>query len=150
MDIISIRKQPEFAEAAIRYFQQKWASEDSLMVYRDAISHAVNAYNPLPQWYLLLDHTNIIGCVGLIPNDFISRCELYPWLCALYIEEEYRGLHLSKKLIDHVCCEAKALGFNDIHVCTDLIGYYEKLEFTANGLGYHPWGDVSNVYSKNC
>lgn len=29
MNIISVKKQPEYASAAIKYFQEKWASEDS-------------------------------------------------------------------------------------------------------------------------
>ncbi|WP_392562561.1 GNAT family N-acetyltransferase [Orbus sturtevantii] len=149
MKIISIRQQPELLSQAINYFQQKWATEESMMVYQDAITRSINAQNPLPQWYLLLDKKVIIGCAGLIPNDFISRCELYPWLCALYIDPNYRNLGLSRYLVNHVISEAKSFGFSDIHLCTDLIGYYEKLGFTYNGLGYHPWGESSSVYSKN-
>lgn len=148
MNIISIRNQPKFAAKAISYFQQKWATKESMMVYQDAIMRSIDAKNPLPQWYLLFDGDNIIGCAGLIPNDFISRCELYPWLCALYIEANHRGHGLSRYLVDHILEQAKLLGFNDVHLCTELIGYYEKLGFTYNGLGYHPWGDSSRVYSK--
>jgi len=149
MQIISIRQQSEYTDKAIRYFQQKWATKESMMVYQDAIEHSINAINPLPQWYLLLDDkNNIIGCAGLIANDFISRCELYPWLCALFIEPNYRGLGLSRYLINYIINQTKLLGFNDLHLCTDLIGYYEKLGFNYNGLGYHPWGESSRVYSK--
>lgn len=148
MEIISIREKPEFSERAISYFQEKWASEESMMVYQDAISCSINAINPLPCWYILLNDENIIiGCVGLITNDFISRGELYPWLCALFIEPEYRNRGYARLLIKHIVIQTQKLGFNRLHLCTDLEGFYEPFGFIFDGMGYHPWGESSRVYS---
>ena len=146
--IRSLRDHPEQMEAVIAYFQQQWASEASMMVYDDALRRTPGAKNPLPQWYWLQDGEHIIGCAGLITNDFISRGELYPWLCALYIEPEYRQLGLARRLIEHIARHAHMLGFSQLHLCTDIDGFYEKSGFIFNGLGYHPWGESSRVYSR--
>lgn len=41
MNIVSVRKQPEYAKAAIKYFQDKWASEESRMIYEDCIMNCI-------------------------------------------------------------------------------------------------------------
>lgn len=87
MKIISVRQNPEYKEKAIKYFQDSW-STISPKIYEDCISNSINAKQSLPQWYILEKEGKIIGCAGLITNDFISRMDLYPWICALYIDEK--------------------------------------------------------------
>ncbi len=146
MEVISVRNHPETADSAIKYIQSKWASEHSMPVYQDCIMHSLNTSSPLPQWYLLKDQSGIIGCAGLVTNDFISRMDLYPWICALYIEKTHRGKNLGKQLIDAAVFDAKAGGFPYCYLCTDHQGYYEKFGFEEIGIGYHPWGETSKIY----
>lgn len=87
LKLISIKEHPEWKQQAISYIQIKWAHEHSLMVYDNCITYCLTSVNPLPQWYLLVDQQKIVGCAGLITNDFISRMDLYPWICALFIEK---------------------------------------------------------------
>lgn len=146
MNIISVREHPEYADAAIAYFQKRWASEDSAMVYDDCIRHCIDAENPLPQWYLLYDEQTIVGCAGLITNDFISRMDLYPWLCALYIEENYRGHAYGSLLIERCKQDAKKAGFANLYLASDHVGFYEHYGFSRIATGYHPWGETSGIF----
>ncbi|MEI4525623.1 GNAT family N-acetyltransferase [Priestia megaterium] len=99
MRIINIREQVEYKDKAIEYIQSKWASKENLRLYEDCIIHSLKTNSCLPVWYLLEDKGEIIGCAGLITNDFISRMDLWPWVCALYIEESYRGKSLGEQLL---------------------------------------------------
>ncbi len=146
MEILSVREFPESAERMIRYFQEKWASDASRMVYDDCIRHAVSAAVPLPQWYLLLDGDMAVGCAGLITNDFISRMDLYPWLCSLYIEPAHRGHAYGSLLIERGKRDARAAGFPHLYLCSDHVGFYEKYGFARIGTGYHPWGETSGIF----
>lgn len=147
MRIASIRENPEFKDKAIEFFQKKWASESSMMVYEDCIANSINTKSPLPHWYLLLDDNDeIIGGAGLITNDFISRMDLYPWACALYIEEKNRGKSYGAMLLNKAKEDAKSGGFSHLYLSTGHIGYYEKYGFTYIGTGYHPWGESSRIY----
>lgn len=144
MTIISIKENPKLKDTAINYISSKW--DASRMIYDDCITHCITTSNPLPQWYLLIEENEIIGCVGLITNDFISRMDLYPWLCALYVEERQRGKSYGSLLIDKVKQDALRLGFKHLYLSTENIGYYEKFGFDYIGDGYHPWDEKSRIY----
>lgn len=145
MEIISVREKPEYKQKAIEYFQKTWASV-SPIIYEDCIVHSISAKNPLPQWYLLKDADEIIGCAGLITNDFISRMDLYPWVCAIFIDERFRGNNYGSLLLEKAKEDTKRRGFECLYLCTDHIGYYEKFGFNYIGQGYHPWNEESRIY----
>ncbi|MBN2280246.1 MAG: GNAT family N-acetyltransferase [Candidatus Marinimicrobia bacterium] len=145
MKIISVRENPEYKDQAIQYFQSKWQSVLPV-IYEDCINHCIGSISPLPQWYILEKEGIIMGCAGLITNDFISRMDLYPWICALYIEENHRGNHYGSLLIDKAKRDAKEARFQSLYLSTDHIGYYEKYGFVYIGQGYHPWGEESRIY----
>ena len=146
MTIINIRENHEYLQQAIAYIQSKWGNRRNKKVYEDCISRSIDAKSPLPVWYILMDGKEIIGCAGLITNDFISRMELCPWLCALFIEKKYRGRNLGNLLIEQIKKDVAEMGLDKLYLCTDHKGYYEKYDFTYIGDGYHPWGETSRIY----
>lgn len=145
MRIISIRETPEYKSLAISYFQKSWPKVNPI-IYSDCIEHSITSTQPLPQWYLLEKDQQIIGCAGLITNDFISRMDLYPWICAIFIDEKFRGHNYGSLLIEKAKQDAKSFGFEHSYLCTDHVEYYEKLGFSYLAQGYHPWGDESRIY----
>lgn len=146
MKIISVRENPKFKDTAIEYIQSKWANESSMEVYNDCITSSITSSVSLPQWYLLMHEHKIIGCAGLITNDFISRMDLYPWVCALFIEKEYRGNSYGSVLLEQAKLDARKSKFTHLYLCTDHVGYYERYGFEYIGTGYHPWGESSRIY----
>lgn len=145
MRIISIRENPAYKNVAIKYFQQSWKSVWPI-IYEDCINHCVKARSNLPNWYLLEKENKIIGCAGLITNDFISRMDLYPWVCAIFIDEKHRGNDLGSLLLNKAKSDSKSSGYEYLYLSTQHIGYYEKYGFEYIGQGYHPWQEESRIY----
>lgn len=146
MEILSLREHPQRLHEILAYIKDKWASEQSKVVYDDCLQHTLNTDSPLPQWYVLEHEGRFVGCAGLITNDFISRMDLYPWVCSLYIEKDYRGQRLGESLLNRAKEDAYKAGFKNVFLCTDHVGFYEKFGFEFIGIGYHPWGASSRIY----
>lgn len=145
MKIISIRENPEQKDRAIAYFQKSWPDVRPV-IYEDCIGHSIAAKGVLPQWYLMEKDGELIGCAGLITNDFISRGDLYPWICGLFIEENHRGNAYGALLMEKAKEDSRKFGFDHVYLSTQHIGYYEKFGFTYIGQGYHLWGGESRIY----
>ena len=143
--VISVRENPNLAQTAIGYIQAAWPDVPGV-VYEDCISHSLNASGPLPQWYLLLKDDSPIGCAGLIPNDFISRADLWPWLCALFISPGERGNGYASLLIERCKQDCRRLGFSALYLITDHIGLYEKHGFRFLGTGFGVSGQPTRIY----
>lgn len=145
MKIISVREHPSYKDKAISYLQNSWPSV-SPVIYEDCISHSIGAKQSLPQWYLLEKGGEIIGCAGLITNDFISRIDLYPWVCAVYIDEKYRGNAYASLLLEKAKEDTKKAGYEHLYLSTEHVGFYEKYNWKYISQGYHPGGDESRIY----
>lgn len=72
--------------------------------------------------------------------------DLYPWLCALFIDEAHRGNNYGLLLIEKAKEDARKANFKQFYLCTGHIGYYEKYGFKYIGNGYHPWCEQPRIY----
>ena len=77
-------------------------------------------------WYLCLDGEKMIGGLGVIENDFHSRRDLAPNICAVYTEEEYRGRGIAGRLLTMAVEDLKSKGIAPVHLLTDHTGFYER------------------------
>lgn len=125
MKIISVRQNPKYKEKAIKYLQES-SSEISPIIYEDCILNTIQATWFLRQWYLMELDEKIIRCGMLITNDFISRMDLYPCVCAIYIDEKHRGDSYDSLLLEKAKEDQKVAGFKHLNLCTDHVAYYEK------------------------
>jgi len=150
--IINIRDHPQWLELAADYFSSRWNIDRQ--IYLDSMNDSLTTIKTLPRWYIMvrdaeIHEDNIIGGFGLIDNDFMVRTDLYPWMCAVYIESAERGKQLGGKMLMHSRLEASSLGFNKVYLNTDHIGYYEKYDWRFIGDFAHQSGTDARVYEAD-
>ena len=81
----------------------------------------------LPYTYGLFVNNKIIGMFQLTLEDLNVRPDIYPWLCNLYIDEEYRNKGYGRILLESIKEIAKSkLDFNELYLYTKHRGLYEK------------------------
>ncbi|WP_188690963.1 GNAT family N-acetyltransferase [Bowmanella pacifica] len=135
-------------DAAADYFHSKWGNSHNHGFYLDAIAHSAGV-KQLPKFFLLLKGQQAVGCYGLITNDFISRCDLWPWLACLFIEESERGQRLSQGIFVHAAKQAGAMGFEQLYLTTDHQGLYEKFGWQRLADGYSLFGAKTRIYQHS-
>ncbi len=120
---ITLRERPELKDAAAEWFNSKWG------VPKEAYLECMNEYltgETEYGWYICLDGEKIIGGLGVIENDFHDRKDLYPNVCAVYTEEEYRCQGIAGRLLDFAVEDMRSKGISPVYLVTDHTNFYER------------------------
>lgn len=120
---ISLRDNPMLIESAALWFHHKWGvSKSAYLKCMKAYLNGETEYG----WYLCLDKDKIVGGLGVVENDFHSRKDLFPNVCAIYTEKEHRCKGISGTLLSLVVKDLQLKGITPIYLLTDHIGFYER------------------------
>lgn len=123
-NIIKINEHPELIEKAAAWFHQKWKMPEK--AYLDSMNESLSSPLPYPNWYIIMEGENIIGGLGVIENDFHDRHDLYPNLCAVYVEKAHRSKGVAGKLLNFVCEDMAKAGIDTLYLFTDHDSFYER------------------------
>lgn len=131
-ELVKIRETPAFCKRAARWFSEKWDVPEA--AYRESMEACVKAYAEgmpgVPQWYVLADDLGeIFAGAGIIENDFHDRKELAPNLCALFVDEAYRGRGAARFLLREIYTDMRQMGIAKFYLITEHTEFYEKCGF---------------------
>jgi N-acetylglutamate synthase-like GNAT family acetyltransferase len=138
-EVYKLKDKAELFERVVQMFWGQWGTETNFKFYHDCMLHSMKAVSDLPRFYIATQNESIIGTFALLRNDLISRQDIFPWLACLYVLPELRGQNIGVKLLCHALQEARKMGYDNLYLCTDLEGYYEK----------HGWIHLTNGYIFN-
>ena len=122
--IIRLTDQPEIKEQAALWFHQKW--KIPFEAYMESMEDCLLQKSPILQWYVAMEGNRIIGGLGVIENDFHSRKDLTPNVCAVYTEEDRRCKGVAGALLSYVCGDMKNKGIDTLYLLTDHTSFYER------------------------
>ncbi len=72
-----------------------------------------------------------------------------PFITAVYIEQKFRGCHLSKILLESASNFALSLGFNAVYLISSQQNFYEKFGFEKFVQTVTCFGTIESVYKKS-
>jgi len=116
--IIRLDSKPKLAEKAALWFHEKW--NNPIEMYSERISESMNGSAVLPKWYVVLDGDEIIGGAGVIGEASV------PDLCAVYVENNYRGQGIAGGLLEFICSDMAEQGLDKLYLITEFDSFYEK------------------------
>lgn len=123
LDYVNLRQRPELMKEVAAWFHAKWGVPECLFTEcMKAYIRQETEYG----WYLCLDGGYIAGGLGVTENDFHDRKDLFPNVCAVYTEKEYRGQGIAGRLLDAVVKDLKSKGITPVYLVTDHTGFYER------------------------
>ena len=126
---IGLWQQPELLQTAAQWFADKWGIAAAL--YEESMKECLTAQKTVPQWYVVLTpQQQIIAGAGVIENDFHTRKDLTPNLCALFVEKAYRNQGVAKALLDFIRRDMAGRGVETLYLVTDHAHFYEACGWT--------------------
>lgn len=123
-EIVRLTDRPEMKEAAANWFHEKWRIP--LKAYLESMEECLSGERAVPQWYLAVEGSRIIGGLGVIENDFHNRKDLTPNVCAVYTEPDRRCGGVAGTLLNFVCADMKERGIPTLYLITDHMSFYER------------------------
>lgn len=122
--IVRLIDKPEIKQQAAQWFHEKW--NVPLTAYIKSMNDSLTKRDSVPQWYVAMEGNRIIGGLGVIANDFHTRKDLTPNVCAVYIEKDKRCNGIAGDLLNYVCTDMKEKGIDNLYLVTDHISFYER------------------------
>jgi predicted N-acetyltransferase YhbS len=82
----------------------------------------------IPTAFIALKGDEIVGTASLVENDLSTRSDLSPWLAAVYVVPEMRGMGVGTALVQAGIDEVKQLGLARFYLITpDRASFYTRL-----------------------
>ncbi len=119
----TLREKPELKDEAAEWFHSKWGvPKKAYLECMDSYLSGETEYG----WYLCMDNDKIISGLGVIKNDFHNKKDLFPNICAVYTEEEYRCQGIAGKLLNMTVEDLRSKSITPVYLVTDHTGFYER------------------------
>lgn len=123
-EIISLIEKSEMKEQMATWFHEKWGIPKE--AYLESMEECITEKKSVPQWYVAVENSRIIGGLGVIENDFHDRKDLAPNVCAVFTEPDKRGKGLAGELLNYVCNDMSKKGIDTLYLVTDHTSFYER------------------------
>lgn len=143
--IINLRERMDLLDTVSEWVWREWASDKPLEYVKYQTKNNTQL-DRVPMTFVALDGDTPVGTVALWTNDLRCRQDLYPWMASLYVVDDMRNNGIGRQLQDYAIDAAKQLGYEELYLFTDHIGYYERLGWMFMELAPTTTGGSTRIY----
>ena len=119
---------PEYEPQVFALANKEFGNGDKEYFFREIFKRSMNK-DKLPICFVSFVDGRLAGSVSLWRADILLMQDLCPWLSALVVAPEFRGCGVGIRLQEFLIDFCKEKGYEDLHLCTKIDGYYEKTGF---------------------
>ena len=137
----------EYIDTVVNWLWKEFGNENNYEFFQSIIKNSL-IKNKLPLTFIALADNELVGTIGLWRSDLVSRQDLYPWVSALFVKENFRAKRIGQELQHFLIEYCREVGFTELFLYTDICNYYEKTgwEYLEDGVEYS--GDYIKIYKK--
>lgn len=121
-----------FVAQVVEWFYRWWGVPGNFKYgqVREFVEHSLNDGVRLPQLFAAIDGDRVVGVFAVaMSDDLITRCDVYPWLANVYVDEKCRGRGIGRFLLSHLDEVMSGLRIPELFLYTKHLGLYEKFGF---------------------
>ena len=120
MEIVNLKKRPEFIQTLAEWHHNQWAplNPGGSIEKRIASLEAESESDDIPKTFVVVSGGVVLGSASLVEHDMHTRMDLSPWLASVYVAAEHRKRGLGSALVGRVVEEAVTLRHRSIYLFT--------------------------------
>ncbi len=111
---------------------------DTEQTYLDLYEQSSHNASSLPYVCVAIaDDEAVVGTATLVADDELPGFDaLSPWLAAVWVEPEHRGIGIANAMVNHIEATASVLGYKHLHLYThDQQSWYLRHNWEIIGVG---------------
>lgn len=136
MELFNLANQQEYLNLVVDWLFDEWGKKQhhyNKSFWDSWVRSSLSIYD-VPQTYIVIDNSILVGTFSLWRCDVQSRQDLFPWLGGVIVSKERRNEGIGTFMINEAVKIAKNLGYSKLYISTQLYNFYDKLgwEFLCN------------------
>ncbi|KRL21227.1 GNAT family N-acetyltransferase [Lentilactobacillus kisonensis] len=97
---------------------------------------------------VLVDSDKLVGFCAIVKEDIVKASGYSPFIGYVFVDEAYRGQHLSQRLVTIAEDQLTQVGFLKAYIVTKHIGLYEKLGYQQIDTSIDQMGRKMRILEK--
>lgn len=129
IEIINLANKPEYIDTVVDWLFDEWGKKEHHYNknFWDSWVKSSLSLQDVPQTYIAIKNSTLMGTFSLWRCDVQSRQDLFPWLGGIVVKKDCRNKGIGKLMIKEAIKIAGQLGYKELYLSTPLSYYYDNL-----------------------